>query len=143
MQIRPHRRAQRTFRKCFIDAVDSEFHVAAHWKKGRVKGVASRGGGDSAKQIAVCARAFKPDMAAVLRECVNQNPVRFHMTVAAAGEVAPQRMVFVLQRQWFTVYQKIEDGFKSGQILAAFSGKLDIFLELVGAAEGSHMPKSA
>jgi hypothetical protein len=25
----------------------------------------------------------------------------------------------------------------------ALSGKLDIFLELIGAAEGSHMPKSA
>jgi hypothetical protein len=22
------------FRKCFIDALDAEFHVAAHWKKG-------------------------------------------------------------------------------------------------------------
>ena len=65
------------------------------------------------------------------------------MTVSAAGKVAAQRMVFVLQRQWFTVNQKIEDGFKSGQILAAFSGKLDILFELIGAAEGSHMPKSA
>jgi hypothetical protein len=97
----------------------------------------------STKQIAVRARAFKPDMAAVLRERVDQNPVRFNMTVAAAGKVAPQGMVFVLQWQWFTVYQKIEDGFKSGQILAASSGQLDIFLELIGAAEGSHMPKSA
>jgi hypothetical protein len=65
------------------------------------------------------------------------------MTVAAAGKVAPQRMVFVLRWQWFTVNQKIEDDFKSGQILAAFSGKFDIFFELIGAAEGSHMPKSA
>ena len=65
------------------------------------------------------------------------------MTVAAAGKVAPQRMVFVLRRQGFTVYQKIEDGFKPGQILAASSGKLDILFELIGAAEGSHMPKSA
>ena len=104
---------------------------------------ASGGSWDSAKQIAVRARAFKPDMAAVLRECVYQNPVRFNMTVAAARKVAPQRMVFVLRRQWSTINQKIEDGFKSGQILAAFSGKLDIFLELIGAAEGPHMPKSA
>jgi hypothetical protein len=52
-------------------------------------------------------------------------------------------MVFVLRRQRFTVNQKIEDDLKSGQILAAFSGKLDVFLELVGTAEGSHMPKSA
>lgn len=29
-----HRRPQRSFRKCFIDAVDSEFPVAAHWQKG-------------------------------------------------------------------------------------------------------------
>ena len=110
---------------------------------GCVKGAASRGGGDSAKQIAVCASAFKPDMAAVLRERVDQNPVRFNMTVAAAGKVATQRMVFVLRRQGLAVNQKIEDGFKSGQILAAFSGQLDVFLELIGAAEGSHMPKSA
>jgi hypothetical protein len=91
----------------------------------------------------VRARAFKPDMTAVFHERVNQNPVRFNMTVAAARKVATQGMVFVLRRQWFTVNQKIEDGFKPGQILAAFSGKLDVFLELVGAAEGSHMPKSA
>jgi hypothetical protein len=65
------------------------------------------------------------------------------MAVAAAGKVATQGMVFVLQRQWFTVNQKIEDGFKPGQILAASSGKLDIFLELIGTAEGSHMPRSA
>jgi hypothetical protein len=115
------------------------------WKieDGRVKDSVSRGSWDSAKQIAVRARAFKPDMAAVFHERVDQNPVRFNVTVAAAGKVATQGMVFVLQRQWFTVYQKIEDGFKSGQILAAFSGKFDIFLELIGAAEGSHMPKSA
>ena len=88
-------------------------------------------------------RAFKPDMAAVLHERVDQNPVRFNMTVATARKVATQGMVFVLRQQWFTVNQKIEHGFKSGQILAAFSGKLDVFLELAGAAEGSHMPKSA
>ena len=82
-------------------------------------------------------------MAAVLRERVYQNPVRFNMTVTAAGKVATQRMVFVLRRQWFPVNQKIEDGFKPGQILAAFSGQLDVFLELIGAAEGSHKPKSA
>jgi hypothetical protein len=52
-------------------------------------------------------------------------------------------VVFVLRRQWLTVNQKIEDDFKPGQILAAFSGQLDIFLELIGAAEGSHKPKSA
>jgi hypothetical protein len=34
--------------------------------------------GDSAKQIAVGARAFKPDMAAVFHERVDQNPVRFN-----------------------------------------------------------------
>ena len=116
---------------------------AVEGQDGRVKGIASRGRRDSAKQIAVRARAFKPDMAAVLRERVDQNPVRFHMTVAAAGEVTAQRMVFVLRRQGFTVYQKIEDGSKSGQIFAASSGKLDILFELIGAAEGSHMPKSA
>ena len=98
---------------------------------------------DSSKQIAVCACAFKPDMVAVFHERVDQNPVRLNMTIAAARKVAPQGMVFVLRRQWFTVNQKIEDVFKSGQILAAFPGKLDVFLELVGAAEGSHMPKSA
>ena len=91
----------------------------------------------------MCASAFKPDMAAVLRERVDQNPVRFNMTVAAAGKVATQRMVLVLRWQWFTVNQKIEYGLKPGQILAAFSGQLDVFLELIGAAEGSHMPKSA
>jgi hypothetical protein len=65
------------------------------------------------------------------------------MAVAAARKVATQRVVFVLRRQGFTVNQKIEDSFKPGQILAAFSGKFDIFLELIGAAEGSHKPKSA
>jgi hypothetical protein len=35
------------------------------------------------------------------------------------------------------------EGRKTGQILAAFTGQLDIFLELIGAAEGSHKPKSA
>ena len=65
------------------------------------------------------------------------------MAIAAACKVATQRVVSVLRRQWFTVNQKIEDGFKPGQILAAFSGKLDILFELAGAAEGSHMPKSA
>ena len=70
----------------------------------------------------MCTRAFKPDMAAVFRERVDQNPVRFNMAVAAARKVTAQRVVFVLRRQWFTVNQKIEDGFKPGQILAAFSG---------------------
>ena len=98
---------------------------------------------DSTKQIAVRSGSFQPDMAAIFCERVNQNPVRLKMAVPTSRKFAAHRVVFVLWRQRLPLNQKIEDRFQPGQILAAFTRESDIFLELLGPAEGSHRPRSA
>ena len=75
--------------------------------------------------------------------CINQNPIRLDMAVPAAGKIAAQRMVFVFLREWLAFNQKIENRFEFRQVLAAFFGAFDVFLELRGSAEGSHRPRSA
>ena len=74
---------------------------------------------------------------------VNQNPIRLDMAVPAAGKIAPQWMVFVFRREWLALNQKVKNRFEFRQILAAFFGAFDVFLELRGSAEGSHNPRSS
>jgi len=56
----------------------------------------------SAKQIAVCARALKPDMAAVLRERVDQNPVRFNPS-SPRSDCAYAGQAFNIQHSTFNI----------------------------------------
>ena len=65
------------------------------------------------------------------------------MAVPAAGKIAAQWMVVVFRRKWLAFNQKVENRFEFRQILAAFLGAFDVFLELRGSAEGSHRPRSA
>ena len=74
---------------------------------------------------------------------VEQKPIRFNVAIAAARKISAQRMILVLRRQNFAVNQQVNRGFELRQILAAPVGEFDIFLELAGAAESSHRPKSA
>lgn len=43
------------------------------------------------------AGAFQPDVGVVLRERVDEHPVRFNMAVTIARKIASQRMVFQLR----------------------------------------------
>src|ERR1017187_10433007 len=92
------------------------------------------------EQIAVRSRAFKTDVGIVFGQCVNQDPIRLHVAIAAAGKVSAQRMVLVLRRQGVAVNQQVNRGFEFRQTLPPPSGEFDIFLELAGAAESSHKP---
>jgi len=97
----------------------------------------------SAEQIAVRSRAFETDMRTVCCQRVNQNPIRRQMAIAAAGKMSAQGMVFVFRRQLAAFNQQVHDRPKFREFFAALAGTLDIFLELAGAAESSHKPKSA
>lgn len=97
----------------------------------------------SAKQVAVRAGAFKADVRTVFRQRVNQNPIRLDVAVAAAGKISAQRMVFVFRRQRLAVNQQFQHGLELRHVLAALVRAFDIFLELAGAAERPHKPKSA
>jgi len=91
----------------------------------------------------VRARALQADVRVIFGKRINQNPIRFDMAITAAGEIAAQRMIFVLRRQNFTFDQQVEHRLEFRQVLAASAGKFNILFELAGAAEGSHKPKSA
>ena len=67
--------------------------------------------GNLTKQVAVRSRAFKADVGIVFGQRVNQNPVGFDVAIAAAGEIAAQRMILALRRQDFPVNQPVEHGF--------------------------------
>jgi len=97
----------------------------------------------STEQIAVGSRPFKTNVAVVFRKRINQHPIRFNVTIPAPREVATQGMISVGLRQGFTVNQEVEHRSEPGQILAPPPGQFDILLELVGATERPHSPKSA
>ena len=97
----------------------------------------------SAEQIAVRAGALKANMCASFGEGINQQPIRFDMAIAAAGKFSTERVVPAFRRQRFVIDQPFEHGLEFRHVLAAFLSALDVLLELVGAAESSHMPKSA
>ena len=65
------------------------------------------------------------------------------MAIAAARKIPAQRMILVSRRQNFAVNQQVNRGFELCQVLAAPFGEFNIFLELAGATESSHRPKSA
>src|SRR5947199_10300452 len=97
----------------------------------------------SPEQITMGPRALEKNMGAILCQGIDQNPVRLDMAVAAAHEVPAQRMIFVMRRQRFAFNQEVEYDREFGQLLSTPLGALHVFLELAGAAEGSHRPKSA
>ena len=89
------------------------------------------------------AGAFQPDMVPVFGERVDQKPVGFNVTVAAAGKIAAQRVILELRRQVSTGNQQLKYGLELFQILAALAGQFDILFELSRPAERPHRPKSA
>src|ERR1035438_8134350 len=62
---------------------------------------------------------------------------------AAAGKISAQRMILEFRRQRPPVNQQFQHGLELRHVLAALVGAFDIFLELAGAAESSHKPRSA
>ena len=87
--------------------------------------------------------AFKPDMAAIFGERVDQNPDPFNMAIPAARKIPTQRMIFKLRRQPIPGNQQIKNRLQLFQILAPPLGQFNVLFELRCAAEGPHKPRSA
>lgn len=49
------------------------------------------------------------NVGALTRERVNQNPIRFDMTIAATGKFAAQWMIFTIRRKRIARNQDIQD----------------------------------
>lgn len=65
------------------------------------------------------------------------------MAIAAAGKIAPQRVILVWRRQLIAGNQQIKNDFEFSQTFTSFASQFDILFELRCAAERSHKPKSA
>ncbi len=65
--------------------------------------------------------ALETDMGILLRECINQNPVWFDVTISAADKIAAQWVILIFGWQWFARNQQINDFSEFCQILAALS----------------------
>src|ERR1019366_1264498 len=89
------------------------------------------------------AGAFKADVRVFFGERVNQHPIRLDMAVPAARKVSAQRVILEFRRQRLTVNQPFKRGLELHHVFAPLFSAFDIFLELAGAAEGSHRPRSA
>ena len=99
--------------------------------------------GASAEQIAVRTGAFKADARVFFRKRINQHSIWLDMAIAATCKVSTQRVILEFRRHWLAINQPFEHGFEFRLVLAALFSTFDIFLELVGAAESPHKPKSA
>jgi hypothetical protein len=89
------------------------------------------------------AGTFEADVQAFVRDRLYQQPVRFDVTIPAAGEISPQRMIPVFERQRSAVNKQVDYGPEFRHVLASLLSTPDILLELVGPAEGPHKPRSA
>ena len=63
-------------------------------------------------------------------QAINEQPVRFNMTVAMLFCVAGQLMVSVLGGQRFSLGKQFDDGAQFINIFVLFPGALVVFLEL-------------
>lgn len=63
---------------------------------------------------------------------VDEEPVWLDMTFTVMVPLAGERMVSVLERQWFFGLKMVNDGFEFVDIVAALFGKLEVFEKTVG-----------
>jgi hypothetical protein len=85
--------------------------------------------------------SFKADVVALQR--VDKNPVRLQMTVAASGEISPQRMILIFCRKLISLNQQIENNLQFLKVKTSFVRQLDVLLELPRPAKRPHKPRSA
>ena len=89
------------------------------------------------------ASAFQTEMFAIFGERINQQPVRFNVTIAAARKISAQRVILILQWQLIASNQQVKDGLELFQILATLASEFDILLKLRCATECPHSTRSA
>ena len=89
------------------------------------------------------AGAFKANVRILFCECVNQNPVRLDVAIAAPGKIPAQRMVSIFRRQRFPFDKQVNDFPEFREMFAASIREFHVLLELAGAAECPLMARSA
>ena len=63
---------------------------------------------------------------------VYEEPVWLDMTFAMVVPYAGERMVSVLERQWYLSLKMVNDGFEFVDIVAALFGKFEVFEKTAG-----------
>ena len=92
------------------------------------------------KQVRVGPGSFEPNF--IVKNLVDQNPIRFDMAVPAAPPIPTKLMIAIPPRKWLFREEKVDDSFQFYEVLASLLRPLDVPLELIRLAE-PHLSQEA